>query len=76
MCSGVGGWLVAVKGIKRQQLVEIRTLVRPPQDVKTAVESICDILGEGELEWKEMRGVIMRENFISSIVNYDAENMS
>ena len=50
--------------------------LRPPQDVKTAVESICDILGEGELEWKEMRGVIMRENFISSIVNYDAENMS
>ena len=65
-----------MKSIKRQQLVEIRTLVRPPQDVKTAVESICDMLGEADLDWKEMRSVIMRENFISSIVNYDTEHMS
>ena len=73
MCGRV---FVAVKGIKRQQLVEIRTLVRPPNDVRVAVESICCMLGEGDMEWKDMRSVIMRENFISSIVNFDVEHMS
>lgn len=68
--------IVAVKGIKRQQLVEIRTLPSPPLAVKMAIESICDLLGEEDLDWKALRSVIMRENFISSIVNFDAEYLS
>ena len=44
--------------------------------VKVAMESICTLLGETELDWKAMRQVIMRDNFIPTIVNFDTDNMS
>ena len=66
----------AVKGIKKQQLVEVRTLGNPPLAVKMAVESICVLLGENDLDWKALRGTIMRENFISTIVNFTTDNIT
>ena len=64
---------IAVRGIKRQQLMEVRSLPSPPMAVKMALESICDLMGESDLDWKAMRSVVMRENFISSIVNFKSE---
>ena len=64
-----------MKSIKRQHLQEVKTLANPPAAVKLAIESICVLLGEGELDWRSLRQVIMRENFISTIVNFDTETM-
>ncbi|XP_021344673.1 cytoplasmic dynein 1 heavy chain 1-like, partial [Mizuhopecten yessoensis] len=61
----------AVKSIKKQHLVEVKSLPNPPFAVKMAIESICTLLGEQDLDWKSLRGIIMRENFISTIVNFD-----
>ena len=67
---------VAVKSIKKQHLVEIRSMGNPPNPVKLALESICLLLGENATDWKAIRSVIMCENFISTIVNFSTENIS
>ncbi len=36
----------AVSSIKKQQLVEVRSMANPPAMVKIALESICLLLGE------------------------------
>ncbi|XP_071453347.1 dynein heavy chain, cytoplasmic isoform X3 [Hetaerina americana] len=67
---------LAVKSIKKQHLVEVRSMANPPAVVKLALESICLLLGENITEWKTIRSVIMRENFISTIVNFNTEEMT
>ncbi|CAH0551344.1 unnamed protein product [Brassicogethes aeneus] len=67
----------AVKSIKKQQLVEIRTMANPPAVVKLALESICLLLGENASDWKSIRTVIMRDNFINTVVNnFNTEDIS
>ncbi|KAL1138869.1 hypothetical protein AAG570_008931 [Ranatra chinensis] len=67
----------AVKEIKKQQLVEVRSMANPPAVVKLALESICLLLGESATDWKSIRAVVMRDNFINSIVNnFSTENIS
>lgn len=64
---------IAVKGIKKQHLVEVRALSNPPNAVKLTLESICTLLGERDLDWRAMRSTIMRENFIPTIVNFNTD---
>ncbi|ODM96402.1 Dynein heavy chain, cytoplasmic [Orchesella cincta] len=63
----------AVQGIKKPQLVEVRSMANPPAIVKLALESICLLLGENANDWKAIKTVLMRENFISSIVNFQTD---
>ena len=64
---------VAVKGIKRQHLVEIRSMANPPKIVKLALESICLLLEENVTDWKQIRAIIMKDSFIPTIVNFNTE---
>lgn len=66
---------LAVKSIKKQHLVEVRSMANPPAAVKLALESICLLLGESTTDWKQIRSIIMRENFIPTIVNFSAEEI-
>nr|ACI03612.1 dynein microtubule-binding domain (26:19) fused to seryl-tRNA synthase-dimer [synthetic construct]3ERR_A Chain A, fusion protein of microtubule binding domain from mouse cytoplasmic dynein and seryl-tRNA synthetase from Thermus thermophilus [synthetic construct]3ERR_B Chain B, fusion protein of microtubule binding domain from mouse cytoplasmic dynein and seryl-tRNA synthetase from Thermus thermophilus [synthetic construct] len=66
----------AVKSIKKQHLVEVRSMANPPAAVKLALESIALLLGESTTDWKQIRSIIMRENFIPTIVNFSAEEIS
>uniref|UniRef100_A0A8C8JGC9 Cytoplasmic dynein 1 heavy chain 1 n=1 Tax=Oncorhynchus tshawytscha TaxID=74940 RepID=A0A8C8JGC9_ONCTS len=66
----------AVKSIKKQHLVEVRSMANPPGAVKLALESICLLLGESTTDWKQIRSIIMRENFIPTIVNFSADEIS
>lgn len=71
-----GRLIVAVKSIKRQHLVEVRSMANPPVLVKLALESICLLLGENASDWKSIRAVIMRDNFINTIVsNFSTEDI-
>lgn len=63
---------LAVKSIKKQHLVEVRSMANPPAAVKLALESICLLLGESTTDWKQIRSIIMRENFIPIIVTFSA----
>lgn len=68
--------VVAVKGIKKQHLVEVRSMANPPVAVKLALESICLLLGENAQDWKSIRGAIVKDNFISTIVNFTTEDIA
>ena len=69
-------FLAAVKSIKKQHLVEVRSMGNPPPAVKLALESICLLLGEQAAEWRTIRGVIIKDNFISTVVNFSTEDIS
>ncbi|XP_046843318.1 cytoplasmic dynein 1 heavy chain 1-like isoform X2 [Xenia sp. Carnegie-2017] len=66
----------AVKSNKKQHLVEVRSMANPPQAVKVALESICLLLGEQAADWRAIRSIIMRDNFIPTIVTFQTENIS
>ena len=51
-------------------------MANPPIAVKNALESICLLLGENAPDWKAIRQIIVRENFISTIVNFSTEDVT
>ncbi|KAF9287595.1 hypothetical protein BGZ68_001583 [Mortierella alpina] len=63
----------AVTDIKRAQLTEVRTMANPPEAVKMTMESVCTLLGNRLDSWKTVQTIIRREDFISSIVNFDTD---
>jgi dynein heavy chain 1 len=63
----------SVSNIKKQHLTEVRSMGNPPQGVKLALDSVCTLLGHKIDSWKTVQGIIRRDDFIASIVNYDNE---
>ncbi|KAL8837946.1 MAG: hypothetical protein Q9170_002318 [Blastenia crenularia] len=63
----------SVSNIKRQHLTEVRSLANPPTGVKLALEAVCTLLGHKADSWKTIQGIVRRDDFIASIVNYDNE---
>jgi dynein heavy chain 1 len=61
----------AVSNIKKQHLTEVRSMANPPEAVKSAMESVCTALGHRIDSWKTVQGIIRRDDFIASIVNFD-----
>ncbi|KAI8328287.1 dynein heavy chain [Blakeslea trispora] len=63
----------SVRSIKRQHLTEVRSMGNPPEAVKLTMESVCTMLGHKIDSWKTVQSIIRRDDFISSIVNYNTE---
>lgn len=63
----------SVSNIKRQHLTEVRSMGSPPQGVKLAMESVCTLLGHKIADWKSVQAIVRRDDFISTIVNFDNE---
>ncbi|KAH9046427.1 dynein heavy chain protein 1 [Lactarius hengduanensis] len=61
----------AVSNIKKQHLQEVRSMANPPEAVKSAMESVCTILGHKIDGWRTVQGIIRRDDFIQRIVNFD-----
>lgn len=68
--------LAAVGNIKKQHLAEVRSMGSPPEAVKLAMESACSVLGHQVDSWKTVRSIFSRDDFISSIQNFDTQRMS
>jgi len=66
----------AVQSISKQNLVQVKSMPNPPLAVKMTLESICLLLGESTNDWKDIRSVLMRDNFISTIVNFSTERVT
>ncbi len=70
----------AVKSIKKAQLDEVRALARPPNPVRLTLEAVMILLNEGKAaqggEWNDVRRVIRRDDFISTVVNFDPESIT
>ena len=67
---------LAVKSIKKQQLVEVRSLANPPKAVKMAMESICLLIGDPTTDWRSIRTILIRDNFIPTIINFSTEDIT
>lgn len=67
---------LAVKSIKRQYIVELRAMVNPPPLVKLGLESICLILNQETSDWKLIRQIIVRDDFINRIINFNTDDIS
>lgn len=63
----------AVSAIKKQQLTEVRSMANPPEAVKMAMESVCTMLGNRFDSWRAVQSIIRRDDFISSIVNFNTQ---
>jgi dynein heavy chain 1 len=68
--------LAAVGNIKKQHLSEVRSMANPPEAVKLAMESACTVLGHQVDSWKTVQSIIRRDDFISSIQNFDTQKMT
>ncbi|KAL5291956.1 DYNC1H1 family protein [Megaselia abdita] len=66
----------AVSSIKKNQLAEVRSMANPPAVVKLALESVCDLLNKNAPDWKAIRGIMVQDGFISSIVNLKTEDIT
>ena len=51
-------------------------MANPPAAVKMALESICLLLGENTTDWKTIRGITVRDNFISTIVKFSTDDIT
>lgn len=68
----------AVRSIKKKNLDEIRAMANPPTLVKMTLEGVASLIG-GTVktwEWSEVRGLMRKDDFISTIVDYRTENLS
>ncbi|KAG5186150.1 dynein heavy chain [Tribonema minus] len=65
----------SVRTIKKAQLDEIRALARPPPAVKTVLEAVSTMLGSDKPEWTEVRKVIAKQDFISTVVHFDTDTL-
>lgn len=61
----------SVRNIRKAQLDEVRVLTRPPKLVQLTLEMVSLMIGEKDLDWVEIRKVIKRDDFVSTIVNFD-----
>ncbi|CAP31232.1 Protein CBR-DHC-1 [Caenorhabditis briggsae] len=67
----------AVQGIKKSQLVEVKSMSSPPVTVKLTLEAICILLGEQVgTDWKAIRQVMMKEDFMTRILQFDTESLT
>lgn len=65
-----------MSSIKKKHLAEVRSMANPPAPVKLALESVCLLLNENATDWKSIRGVMMKENFIPNIVNFETSQLT
>lgn len=66
----------SVKQINKAQLNEIRTMVKPPINVQYTIQAVCCLLGEECSSWKDIQKAIRKEDFISSIVNFNTSRIT
>lgn len=51
-------------------------MANPPAVVKLALESVCELLNESATDWKAIRGILVKDSFISSIVNLETDKIT
>ena len=51
-------------------------MANPPLPVKMALESVCLLLGESTTDWKVIKSIMARDNFIAGIVNFTTESIT
>ncbi|KAL3233826.1 hypothetical protein RNJ44_03866 [Nakaseomyces bracarensis] len=63
-----------VKNIKKEHIIEMRSLNKPPLGVRLILAAVCKLLGYSFNEWKEIQSIIRKDEFIRDIVYFDARD--
>lgn len=66
----------SVSNIRKSQLDEVRALARPPPAVQLTMEMVAVMMGEKSTDWTEIRKVIRRDDFITTIVNFNPMSLT
>ena len=66
----------AVKSIRKRDLDEVRNLLRPPPNVQLTLECVAVMLGESNLEWSHVKKTVSKSDFIPSILNFAADELT
>lgn len=51
-------------------------MANPPPILKMTLESICLLLGEQATDWRVIRSVVIRDNFVPNIISFTAEDIT
>ena len=63
----------AVKTMKNQHLVKVRSLPLSPRLMKMSMESIYPLTGEPATEWTSINSVLIQENVIPTLINFSTD---
>ncbi len=67
---------LALKGIKRENLNEIKSFKTPPQPICDVLSGVLLLQGIRDLSWNSMKAFLARRGVIEEILNFDAKTVS
>jgi dynein heavy chain 2 len=66
----------AVKGIRRENLNEIKSFKTPPQAIVDVLSGVLMLQGIKDLSWNSMKGFLGKRGVIEDILNFDVKKVS
>ena len=67
---------MAVSGIKKDNLNEIRSLKLPPEPIRDVLEGVLRLMNNQDTSWISMKRFLAQPSIISEIMEYDAKNIT
>ncbi len=67
---------MAVGGIKKDNLNEIRSLKLPPEPIRDVLEGVLRLMHNQDTSWISMKRFLAQPSVIQEILNYDARNIT
>eukprot|EP00587_Corethron_hystrix_P001648 CAMPEP_0113299688 /NCGR_PEP_ID=MMETSP0010_2-20120614/1622_1 /TAXON_ID=216773 ORGANISM="Corethron hystrix, Strain 308" /NCGR_SAMPLE_ID=MMETSP0010_2 /ASSEMBLY_ACC=CAM_ASM_000155 /LENGTH=4034 /DNA_ID=CAMNT_0000152971 /DNA_START=8 /DNA_END=12112 /DNA_ORIENTATION=+ /assembly_acc=CAM_ASM_000155 len=66
----------SVRSIKTKDLNEVKSLARPPENVKLTLECVAIMMGEKKVDWVDVRKLLSKSDFIPNILEFDVSKLS
>ena len=64
----------SVRSIKRNHLTELTSLARPPNVIRLTMEAVISMLeGKRVTEWRDIRKIASRGDFIKAVIQFDTD---
>lgn len=65
-----------MKGIKRDNLNEIKSFKTPPQPICDVLSGVLLLLGINDLSWSSMKAFLSKRGIVDEIINFDVKTVS
>ena len=72
--SGVAKAVKALKALSKGDIVEVKSMKKPPGGVKLTMEAVCILLGV-KPGWDESKKLLGDMKFLERLKNYDKDNI-
>jgi dynein heavy chain len=67
---------LALDNLNKNDVTEIRSFAKPPQQVQTVCECVVIMRGFKEVSWKTAKGMMSDTNFLNSLKNMDVDGIT